>query len=363
MLRIAPLLVVRGVTPMLACPADSSLRAEWVRLGFDWAPLHVPGHRGLRRPDGTRPSPLELIGEAGRVAAAVPAIARLASAADVLHSQSLDSHFEVAAAGRLRGRPAVLQVHDLVLPGVGRRVLGTAALLAARTLAVSAAVAACVAGPARRRVEVLHHGIDLDTFRPAPPDLAVRAALASRPADPIVGILGRIDPEKGVDVLLDAIGRLDGTLSNVQCAVIGAPMSDPAWAHRLLAGARDRLGDRVRALPPRRDVADVLRALDVLVSASAAEPFGLTLVEAQACGVPVVATTAGGAPEVVADGESGLLVPPGDSSALAGALAGLLGDRNLRVRMGRAGRSRAERCFDQERYADRLAAIYRSVLR
>jgi glycosyltransferase involved in cell wall biosynthesis len=363
MLRTAPLLVSRGVIPTLACPAESPLRDEWVALGLDWVRLQLPSHRGLRRPDGTRPSPLELIGEARGAALAVPAIARLAGAADVLHSQSLDGHLEVAVAGRLRGRPTILQIHDLVAPGVGRRVLGTAASLAAHTLSISAAVAACVAGPARRRVEVLHHGIDLHTFAPGPPNAAVRAALARRPADPIVGILGRIDPEKGVNVLLDAIGRLDATFGGVQCAVIGAPMRDASWAERLLAEANDRLGERVRVVPPRLDVADVLRALDVLVNASSAEPLGLTLIEAQACGVPVIATTGGGAAEVVADGETGLLVPPGDAGALAGAVARLLGDPDLRSGLGRAGRRRALRCFDQETYADRLADLYRSVLR
>jgi glycosyltransferase involved in cell wall biosynthesis len=362
MLRTAPLLVSRGVIPRLACPAESPLRDEWVALGLDWVRLQLPSHRGLRRPDGTRPSPLQLIGEARGAALAVPAIARLAGTADVLHSQSLDGHLEVAVAGRLRGRPTILQIHDLVAPGVGRRVLGTAASLAAHTLAISAAVAACVAGPARRRVEVLHHGIDLHTFTPGPPNAAVRAALARRPADPIVGILGRIDPEKGVNVLLDAIGRLDARFG-VQCAVIGAPMRDASWAERLLAEARDQLGERVRVVPPRRDVADVLRALDVVVNASSAEPLGLTLIEAQACGVPVIATTGGGAAEVVADGETGLLVPPGDAGALAGAVSRLLGDPDLRSGLGRAGRRRALRCFDQETYADRLADLYRSVLR
>jgi glycosyltransferase involved in cell wall biosynthesis len=362
MLRTAPLLVSRGIMPTLACPAESPLRDEWVALGLDWVPLQLPTHGGLRRPDGTRPSPRELIGEARAAALAVPVIARLAGSADVVHSQSLDAHLDVAVAGRLRGRPTILQIHDLVAPGVGRWVLGTAAGLAAHTLAISAAVAACVAGPARRRVEVLHHGIDLHTFTPGAPNAAVRAALARRPEDPIVGILGRIDPEKGVNVLLDAIGRLDARFG-VQCAVIGTPMRDASWAERLLAEAGDRLGERVRVLAPRRDVADVLRALDVVVNASSAEPLGLTLIEAQACGVPVIATTGGGAAEVVADGETGLLVPPGDAGALAGAVARLVGDPDLRAGLGRAGRRRALRCFDQETYADRLADLYRSVLR
>ncbi len=362
MLRTAPLLARRGITPMLACPPASPLRAEWVRLGFGWLPFPISSHGGLRRADGSRPSAVELIGEAGGVASALPVIARLAGSADVLHSQSLDGHLEVALASHLRGLPAVLQVHDMVLPGVGRRVLGGAALLAAHTLAISGAVAACVAGPARRRVEVLHHGIDLETFRPQAPDPVMRAILAARPDDPIVGIIGRIDPHKGVDVLLDAVAGLDGSLGRAQCVVVGAAMTDPVWTERVLGLARDRLGDRVRVLQPHRDVAATIRGLDILVNASAAEPLGLTLIEAQACGVPVVATTGGGAPEVVTDGEGGLLVPPGDAAALAGALARLLDDPKLHARMGQAGRRRAERSFDQEPYAERLAAVYHSVL-
>ena len=102
--------------------------------------------------------------------------------------------------------------------------------------------------------------------------------------------------------------------------------------------------------------------LDVLVLASVAEPFGLVLIEAMARGVPVVATRAGGVPEIVEHGVHGLLVPPRDPEALAEALRAILGDGRTRDRMGGAGRERAARSFTVAREAAQIEAVYRAVL-
>ena len=98
------------------------------------------------------------------------------------------------------------------------------------------------------------------------------------------------------------------------------------------------LGDRVRFVGRTDDVPGTLRALDVLVNVSAAEPFGLSVLEAQATGVAVVGTAAGGIPDFVADDDNGLLVPPGDAAALAAALARLVTDPSLRARLAARGR-------------------------
>jgi glycosyltransferase involved in cell wall biosynthesis len=109
------------------------------------------------------------------------------------------------------------------------------------------------------------------------------------------------------------------------------------------------------------EVPDVLRSVDVLVNASTAEPFGLTVLEAQASGVPVVAAASGGILDFVQDDDNGLLVPPGDSVALTRALDRLFGDAELRARLGRRGRETAEAAHGLDRRAGTLADIYRAV--
>ena len=232
--------------------------------------------------------------------------------------------------------------------------------VAGELIAISAAVAACVPAGAQRYVDIVHHGVDLERFSPAPADPAVRAALGARGDERLVGILGRVDPRKQVDLVVRAMAKLDAARVPVHLAVVGgAHLASPEYSENLRREADALLGDRVHFVGPRADVPDVLRALDVLVNASVAEPFGLTLVEAQACGTPVVAMQSGGAPEVVVDGETGFVVPAGDEVAFARAIDALVGNDETRVTMGRAARRHAELRHDIEAQADRIAQIYR----
>ena len=156
------------------------------------------------------------------------------------------------------------------------------------------------------------------------------------------------------------MAKLDAGRVPVHLAVVGgAHLASPEYSENLRREADALLGDRVHFVGPRDDVPDVLRALDVLVNASVAEPFGLTLVEAQACGTPVVAMQSGGAPETVIDGETGFVVPAGDEAALAHAIDTLIGDDERRATMGRAARRHAELHHDIDVQADRIAEIYR----
>jgi glycosyltransferase involved in cell wall biosynthesis len=361
-LRLAPLLRARGVDVALAGRAGGDLERAWLELGLEFVPVDVPARAGLRRADGSgrRPPPRAFARESATVAIAARRLARAARAAgaDVLHAHSLSSHLDTALAARTTGRRALLQLHDLVAPGIGRVVLGGAVRVAGRLVAISAACAECVPARARGRVEVVHHGVDLERFAPGPVDARVRADLGAAPEVPLVGIVGRVDPRKQVDVVVRAVAQLPASLQ-ARLVVVGASqLAPPEYVAGLRRLAHELLGERVRFVGARADVPDVLRALDVLVNASVAEPFGLTLVEAQACGIPVVATRSGGAPEIVDDGVTGRLVPPGDPGGLAGVLTGLLGDPARRREMGRHARRHAERDHDIERQADRMVAIY-----
>jgi len=281
-----------------------------------------------------------------------------ATGADAVQSHDLNANVEVSLAGRWTRRPAILDVHDVVAPGLGRRVLAGASALASVTIANSRATAATVSAG---RVEVVNPGVDLTRFFPAPPDPIVRSHLAVHPERPIVGILGRVDRQKGIDTLVCAMSRMSGEAADAQLAVVGAPLMDEDFGREIRRRATARLGDRIRFVEPTDDVPAVMRALDVLVNASSFEPFGRTVLEAQACGVAVVGTAAGGIPEFVLDGINGLLVPPEDPVALATQLERLLTDAPLRARLG-AQSARDASNISTERQADLLAGIIRSVI-
>lgn len=363
-LRLAPALRERGVQPLLASPADGALAETWQAKGFEHVPLRLPLHGGIRGPgeNGERPRPGEIGREAVVVGRWVAALARAARRADVVHSNSLWAHPEVVLAAKLARRPAVLQLHDFVRPGAGRRLLAMSTRTADATIAVTRAVADAVGPGAGSRFEFIGYGVDPADYHPGPPDPAIRESLGGRPSARLVGILGRVDPEKGTAVVVRAVRLLKERGVDVQLAVVGA-------AHRTQTGYESRvrreaadLGDLVRFVPPQSNPPAVLRSLDVLVNASTSEPFGLTILEAHACGTPVVATASGGVPEYVRDGETGLLVPIGDERALADALQRLLSDPSLREKLVSTALDQVAREYHISVQADQTVALYRRLV-
>ena len=371
LLSLAPLLLERGFELVLASPGEGDFARLWSKAGGRHLDRPAPPYGGLRAAGSDkRPSPLAL-GKQGRlIVDGARQLVQLSRGFDLLHSNSLWSHFEVSLAGRLARTPTVLHVHDLVRPGLGRVVLGTAVSLARATAAISTAVGEGIPAFAARSVTVVPNGVDVDAFSPGSCDPAVRSELAVSPG-PVVGILGRLDPEKGVDTVIAAVSILirdtaglirDTAGRQVQLAIVGSPMADPAYLRLLESRAAELPEGTVRFVAQRPDVASVMRCLDVVVNASRAEPFGMTVLEAQSCGIPVVATRTGGLTDVVTDGVDGLLVPAGDPTALAGAVRRILGDAALKDSLARQGRRNAEERFSLAAAADRMAALYRSVL-
>ena len=361
LLDLAPPLAERGVRLTLAADPASPVARAWVGRGLPLEPLVLPEHRSLRRPDGRRAGPGQVLSEARAVVVSAAQVARKARGYDAVLSFSLHAHFEVALAGRLARTPVVVEVVDIVVPGFGRRLLRAASALATLTTANSAATAATL-GPRAPDVVVVHPGVDVDRFAPGPADPQVRAALGGREGRPLIGIVGRVDPEKGVDVLARALAGAPGPAAEATLAVVGDVAVGSASAGAAVRAEAERLlGDRVRFVGRRDDIPEVHRALDVLVNASVAEPFGRSVLEALSSGTPVVATDSGGIPEFVDDGETGLLVPPGDHAALAAALDRVLGDEALRARLTRAGRAAAEARFALPTRYDLVADVFRRV--
>jgi spore coat protein SA len=228
------------------------------------------------------------------------------------------------------------------------------------------------------RCHTVHNGVNVQHFSPAG-----IPAQSDGKKDQTVLFVGRVSPEKGVHVLVDAFRQVLAERPNTRLEIVGPLGAAPA---EFIVGCTDDpkvkelepmyQGDYAaslqRALPgemsakvsfvgpvPYLDLLNRYRSADVFVFPSVwNEPFGLPVVEAMACGVPVVATRSGGIMEIVREGESGLLVERGDSKALAGALLRVLSDGALRSKLGEAGARRAREIFAWERVVGVLGSVY-----
>jgi glycosyltransferase involved in cell wall biosynthesis len=359
-MALAAPLAQRGIDLTLGSPPGGDLEEHWRRRGLRFVALDLPDRLGLRGADGQRrPGPRQLAQEAAATARAVRIVARAARAFDLVRSDSLWSHLDCAVAGRLARRPVVLELHDLVRPGMGRRMLTAAVRLSHGAVAISQAVADCVGPAGAARVRIVAPAVDLARFEPGPVRGEIRRHLTSDVDAALVGIVGRIDPEKGVDVLVRAMAMLGGQAASAHLVVVGSGgLAPEGYTEQVRTEAERLLGDRVRFVGRTSDVPGTLRALDVLVNASVAEPFGLSVLEAQASGVPVIGTRAGGIPDFVTDGDNGLLVPSGDADSLAKALDRLLTDPDLRARLAARARHSAQARGTDAR-ADVMADLFR----
>jgi glycosyltransferase involved in cell wall biosynthesis len=224
-------------------------------------------------------------------------------------------------------RPLIWHLHDIISPehfGAAQRrmqvMLANARAIKVIVPSQAAAAAFVQAGGRQDLVEIVPNGLAL----PPEPSSAdeLRQALGL-PAGPLVGVFSRLAPWKGQHVLIEALAGLP----NVSCIVVGdALFGEQSYAAELKQMVLERgLAERVRFLGHRSDVPKLMRAVDALVHPSIdPEPFGRTLVEAMLAGVPVIATNAGAAPDILEGGRAGTLVAPNDPQALASAIASVL---------------------------------------
>jgi glycosyltransferase involved in cell wall biosynthesis len=212
--------------------------------------------------------------------------------------------------------------------------------------------------------EVIYDGLDLAAFQPKLGAAEVRAALGLATGDDVVGVVGNIQEWKGQHVLIEALDLLKDARPNLHVLLVGGVHRSGAdYAERLRETVASRgLDGRVHWTGPRPDVPDLMNAMDVVAHTSVrGEPFGRVIIEAMAVGKAVVATRAGGVPEFTNDGVDAVLVPPGDSGALATTLDRLLGDSDRREALERNARESAER-FALARHAEAMTDVFARAL-
>ena len=282
---------------------------------------------------------------------------------DVIHA-----HFWMSGVAALRAAerriPVVLTFH--ALGAVKRRYQADADTSPPQRLAIEArlgqqasrVVAQCqdeAAELARMgvppdRVEIIPSGVDLERFRPSGPREPTRAGWAR------VLAAGRLVPRKGFDDLIRAVARLTRT----ELVVLGGSGSEPEGRRLLDLAAKLEIADRV-VLPgsvPAEEMPRWYRSADVVACTPWYEPFGLTPLEAMACGVPVVTYAVGGLRESVVEGLTGLHVTPGDVSELVDAVRRVCVDRDLRERLARAASHRVHAYYSWDLTASRVAEAY-----
>ncbi len=221
------------------------------------------------------------------------------------------------------------------------------------------------AGYLQRDAHVVMHGIDLNSFTPPDDKPALRRALGL-PDGMLLGCYGRIRHQKGTDAFVDAMIELCQRRADVSGIVMGrATGSHQGFLDDLQAKvASENLSDRILFRPEVTvdAIADWYRVLDLFVAPQRWEGFGLTPLEAMACGVPVVATDVGAFSEIVTEDSLGRIVPPGDPGALAQAAFELLSHPEALARSALAVRSHVQAHFDIEGEAKTLVALYRELL-
>ncbi len=300
------------------------------------------------------------------------AMARDPVAADVVHTHTWYVGLGGMLTQAIHDLPLVVTLHSLepLRPwkadqlGTGYAVSTWAERLAVeraeRVIAVSAQMRADILSHfqvAPERVVVIHNGVDADAFRRT----EAREVLARHQVrEPYVLFVGRISEQKGIFQLLEAARALPDEVSLVLCA---SSPDTPELAARLQAAVAGRPRVQwINAMLPVSEVVQLYSHAAVFACPSIYEPFGLINLEAMACGTPVVASRVGGIPEVVVDGETGWLVPPGDPATLAEALRVSLADPTRARRMGEAGRRRVEAHFSWDRIAEHTLAVYRDAI-
>jgi sugar transferase (PEP-CTERM/EpsH1 system associated) len=281
---------------------------------------------------------------------------------DIVHCHNFGAFAYGALGARMaRVRGVVYTAHGPVFPSRGRQAFFQRLPLADRVVTVSEYLrrgAVEEGGLDPSKVVTIRNGVDYGKYAKGDTSKAGerRREIGAGDSEAVIGVVARLSPEKDHATLLKAFASVCAGRSGVRLVVVGDGELMPQLKEMCRAL---RIEECTVFLGERTDVADLLGALDVFVLSSKDEGLGITLLEAMAAGVPVVATSVGGVPEIVEHGVTGIMVPSGDDAVLADAIAWVLGHRETAAEMAlRAGDRVAER-FTIDRMIESYESLYR----
>ncbi len=280
---------------------------------------------------------------------------------DIVHAQTRVSQTLAFYLKKLTGRPYVTTSHGFFRPKLSRRIWPC---WGSRVIAISDAVREHLVndlGVAKDKIRLVYNGLDLDFFKrsrhsKAVVDIRKEYALSG---GPVVGIIARLSSVKGHEVLLRAAGDILKDVPEAEFLIVG----DGPERQKLL-GLKEQLSlnKKVHFVPSVFDTTRPLAVMDVFALPSLQEGLGLSLLEAMACRVPVVASDVGGIYSVVEDGRTGYLVPPSNPAQLAAAICRLLKDEGLREKFGQAARKTVEDKFSLDKLIGQVEEVYQEAI-
>ncbi len=273
---------------------------------------------------------------------------------DIIHSHTRVTSVVAGYLKRTTKIPYVTTCHGFYRRNIGRQLLPMWGDL---TIAISDAVKKHLMIDffvPENRIRLVPNSIDVANFRVDPIRLDTERPLRK------VGIVARLSPVKGHAVLIKAMKKVVEEYPDACLLIFG----EGKIKYSLIAIAEElKIMDRVLFLPSVANTSEVLREIDIFVLPSLDEGLGLSILEAQACGIPVVASRVGGIPSIVKNNQTGLLVPPGDVDALSGAILKLMDNSRLAVTLGHEGRLTVEEKFDMSRMVEEMEKVYQEVIR
>ncbi len=369
LLELVRRLPERGVEPTAVLPTDLPYRGELRRALSESGIPYVRLDMGVLRRRYMNPRGIFSFGY--RLTKGVVALSKMIKTGrfDLVHSNT-GAVWGGSIAASLTGVPHVWHIREIVEnpAALSHFMAWQVVTFSSRIIAISTAVADHIAELHPRgadKISVIPNAVDTERFSPSVDGAAVRREWQVTPDEMLVGVAGRVHPWKGQDVLIEAMPLVLRRAPKVRFAIVGDVTPDRLALRESLVRRAEELGvaDRLIWAGYRRDVPQVMAALDVLVVPSTSpEPFGRTILEAMASGTPVIATAHGGPLDIIEDGKTGLLVPPRDPAALAVAIIQMAEEPEWRKRMGEAGLAEVMEKYTVEKYVERVLRVYEEVL-
>jgi glycosyltransferase involved in cell wall biosynthesis len=210
------------------------------------------------------------------------------------------------------------------------------------------------------KIVTIYNGLDLKTFDEKKDVTKIKKELSIENKDIVIGTVAKLQPKKGIHILLNAAAPIIKKFPSIKFLIVGDD-ADTAGAYlKQLKSLVHQLNitEHIIFSGYRDDIPQIMEVIDIFLFPSFSESFGRSLLEAMAASKPIIASNVGGIPEVVVDGETGMLIPPGNSTELAAAISYLLKNNNLRKKMGTKGRKRVEELFTMEKNVKSIEKLY-----
>ncbi len=355
------------VQPVVACPPGQL--TELARA-LEVPVRQIPGTAGSLRFHPLSSS--RAVVELGRSAFCVRAIARQ-ERADLIHANTIRAALIATMTHWLGGPPVVAHVRDRLPAGaVSDLILRLIAHGAAAVIANSRYTAARL-GSHRRRFRIVSNAVDLERFDPAALDgSAVRAELGIDPSAFVAAVIGQLTPWKGQDLAIRAVAELVATRPEIRLLIVGSTKFASASTRYDNVAFEAKLRELVAALGiehivrflgEREDAPQLLAASDLLLAPSWEEPFGRSIIEAMAMGVPVIATEIGGPSEFIRHEVDGLLLPPTQIERWVAEMGALIGAPGRRSQIGARGRETALARFGVKSHVAEVLDVYAAASR